>query len=104
MTSYAVTVVRCEEKTIAEHPTARWVSVDELPSFALTGLARKALRKLASFKVKITPAGNDVYGTWREGEHDDLVLALACGVWTALRRARRQPPRVLPVGSITYMG
>lgn len=47
VTNYAVTVVRCEEKNIAQHPAARWVSVAELPSFALTGLARKTLRKLA---------------------------------------------------------
>jgi hypothetical protein len=30
-----------------------------------------------NFYVKITTAANDVYGAWREGTHDDLVLAVA---------------------------
>ncbi|MEJ7863244.1 MAG: hypothetical protein WKF90_16565 [Pyrinomonadaceae bacterium] len=34
-------------------------------------------RKLQNFRVKITDAANDTYGAWREGTHDDLVLAAA---------------------------
>lgn len=63
--------------------------------------------ELATFKVKITTAGNDVYGTWREGEHDDLVLACAVAVWHALEAAGKVPTcgsalgprRARPVGS-----
>ena len=26
-------------------------------------------------------AAHDIYGAWREGQHDDLVLATALAVW-----------------------
>jgi hypothetical protein len=40
-------------------------------------------KELQNFQVKITDAANDVYGAWREGAHDDLVLAVALALWTA---------------------
>jgi hypothetical protein len=42
-------------------------------------------QELRGFKARITPAGNTVYGSpdWREGQHDDLVLATALAVWGA---------------------
>jgi hypothetical protein len=36
---------------------------------------------MAEMRVKITPSGNEQYGAWREGEHDDLVLAVALACW-----------------------
>ncbi len=39
------------------------------------------VKELTSFKVKITAAANETFGEWREGYNDDLVLALALGVW-----------------------
>ncbi len=45
------------------------------------------VRELLNFKVKITDAGNDTYGAWREGSHDDLVLATALAAWWAERAA-----------------
>ena len=47
-------------------------------------------RELHGFRVKVTLSGharfgNDV-GAWREAEHDDLVLAVALGVWAAEHR------------------
>lgn len=43
-------------------------------------------RELQNFKAKINIAtGHDSYEAWREGDHDDLVLALAIGVWYAER-------------------
>ncbi len=42
-------------------------------------------RELQNFTVKITDSANDVYGAWREGTHDDLVLAVALALWTASR-------------------
>jgi len=45
---------------------------------ALTG-------ELLGFQVKITASATDVYGAWREGQHDDLVLALALPLWYAER-------------------
>jgi hypothetical protein len=38
-------------------------------------------RELESFQVRISAAGRDTYGAWREGAHDDLVLAVALAVW-----------------------
>ena len=47
-TNYAVTVVRLAEEQAAALPGAlRWVDVSDLPRMPLTGLARKALRRLA---------------------------------------------------------
>jgi hypothetical protein len=49
------------------------------------------LRELLAFEAKITASGHDQYeASWREGEHDDLVLALAMAVWqlTSGPRAR----------------
>jgi hypothetical protein len=33
--------------------------------------------------IRITPEGNETMESWRESEHDDLVLALALACWTA---------------------
>jgi len=33
--------------------------------------AQTLIRELANFQMKITQAGNDTYGAWREGTHDD---------------------------------
>jgi hypothetical protein len=43
--------------------------------------------ELMAFQVKITAAANATFGAWREGSHDDLVLALALAVWYAERCA-----------------
>ena len=37
--------------------------------------------ELLRFEVKITDAGADTYGAWREGQHDDLVFALCLACW-----------------------
>lgn len=37
--------------------------------------------ELQNFQVKITDAAHDTYGAWREGTHDDLVLAVALALW-----------------------
>lgn len=46
------------------------------------------VRELQNFQVKITLAANETFGTWREGQHDDLVLALALASWWG----ERNPP------------
>jgi hypothetical protein len=44
-------------------------------------------KELESFKVKIDPrTAHASYGSWREGEHDDLILATAIALWTAEHR------------------
>ena len=43
--------------------------------------AETLMNELLNFQVKITTAANDTYGAWREGTHDDLVLAVALTCW-----------------------
>ena len=49
------------------------------------------VRELLGFEVKVTAAANETFGAWREGAHDDLVLAVAVAAWIA----ERQRPFVL---------
>ncbi len=44
------------------------------------------VRELQGFQVKITEAANDTYGAWREGAHDDLVLAVALALYVGKKR------------------
>jgi hypothetical protein len=46
------------------------------------------VQELLAFRVKISDAGHDSYGSWREGVHDDLVLALAVAAWWVQRSTR----------------
>jgi hypothetical protein len=39
------------------------------------------LAELMAMQVKITAAGNEQLGAWREGTHDDLVFAVALAIW-----------------------
>jgi len=46
-------------------------------------------RELLNFQVRIDPlTTHDSYGAWREGAHDDLVLAVALACWYGERRPR----------------
>ncbi len=38
-------------------------------------------QELTNFRYKISPGGHDSYEAWREGDHDDLVLAVSLAVW-----------------------
>ena len=42
-------------------------------------------RELESFRVTVTADRNETFASWREADHDDLVLALALAVWYAGR-------------------
>jgi hypothetical protein len=44
--------------------------------------------ELQQFQVRITAAANEAFGVWRQGQHDDLVLAVALACWWA----ERNPP------------
>ena len=46
------------------------------------------VRELQQFQVKITQAAHETFGVWREGQHDDLVLAVALACWWAERNPR----------------
>ena len=49
-------------------------------------------QELQDFKVKIdSRTSHDSYGSWREGSHDDLILATAIALWTAEHRDQPKP-------------
>ena len=52
--------------------------------------ARTLVNELLNFKVEITAAANETFGAWRDGQHDDLVLAVALACWWA--EGTRQRP------------
>jgi hypothetical protein len=56
--------------------TGRLRVADRLP------LAALLRRELLDFRMKITPANNATFAA-REGQHDDLVLAVAIAIWLA---------------------
>ena len=41
------------------------------------------VKELQNFQVRITAHANEQYAAWREGLHDDLVLAAAIAAWAA---------------------
>jgi hypothetical protein len=41
------------------------------------------VEEMAEMRAKVTAAGNTQFGVWREGAHDDLVLAVALACWGA---------------------
>ena len=41
------------------------------------------VEEMAAMQVRQTAAGNEQFGAWREGEHDDLVFAVALAYWGA---------------------
>ena len=53
------------------------------------------VREMENFQVKVTDSGNEQFGAWREGEHDDLLLATALACWAAAQFT--PPPIVAPV-------
>jgi len=56
-------------------------------------------RELLAFQVKINAqTANDSYGSWREGSHDDLVLAVALALWAGERPEVRGRPFSASVG------
>lgn len=54
------------------------------------------VRELQQFQWKPTKTGEDSYGAWRAGAHDDLILAVAIATWYAAR--------FLPVGARPRVG
>ena len=55
-------------------------------------LAGVFAKELLNFRVKIDArTAHDTYGSWREGEHDDLVLAVALACWQADRSCKPSP-------------
>ncbi|HEY7153835.1 MAG TPA: hypothetical protein VH575_07730 [Gemmataceae bacterium] len=58
--------------------------------------AATLVRELQQFQVKITAAANETFGVWRDGQHDDLVLAVALACWWSERVPPFEAPTVIP--------
>jgi hypothetical protein len=43
--------------------------------------AELLVKELQNFRTKVTVSGTDPLETWREGQHDDMVLAVALATW-----------------------
>jgi hypothetical protein len=76
--------------------------------------AQTLANELVQFRLKLTPKGHDSYEAWREGDHDDCVLAVAMACWVGERmrpqmtlrhRPRPMPPRseIEGVGTRTHV-
>jgi hypothetical protein len=74
--------------------TGHWVAKGELVGTVQAALQTGSLRivpllpladtlkaELLGFQVRITVSANEQFGAWREGAHDDLVFAVAIGLW-----------------------
>ena len=55
------------------------------------------VRELQQFQVKITTAANETFGVWRDGQHDDLVLAVALACWWSERTPPFEAPTTMPI-------
>jgi len=64
------------------------LQTDRLKIAAQLPEAATLTKELQNFQVKITESANDTYGAWREGTHDDLVLALALALWQSQNEVR----------------
>ena len=54
--------------------------------------AQTLVREMQGFQVKVTEAADDTYGAWREGSHDDLVLAVALALWVGKKKGDHMEP------------
>jgi hypothetical protein len=53
--------------------------------------AATLIKELSDFRVKINLNAHDSYEAWREGAHDDLVLAVALATWFGARAVAGSP-------------
>jgi hypothetical protein len=58
--------------------------------------AETLVEEFQNFRYEITRSGNDTYAAWREGDHDDLVLAVALAVWMAQKSSPPSPSYPTP--------
>lgn len=70
------------------------LQTDRLKIAARLPEAQTLVRELQDFEVKITESANDTYGAWREGTHDDLVLAVALGLWVGKKKGTPHAPKL----------
>lgn len=75
--------------SVLQHAGRLWVA----PTSPLAGTLAAEMQTFAS---KVSTAGNEQYAAWREGEHDDLVLAVALAGWLAEKYAPQRDAGALP--------
>jgi threonine dehydrogenase-like Zn-dependent dehydrogenase len=51
----------------------------------MLSMASVLVKELETFRVKITISANETFESWRERDHDDLVLAVAMAAWVGDR-------------------
>jgi hypothetical protein len=66
--------------------------------------AEDFVKELLAFQVKITSSAHDVYGSWREGTHDDLVLAVALACWYGEHQPGRGWSKLIERGMVFDFG
>jgi hypothetical protein len=59
------------------------------------------VRVLENFRVKVTTARTETFESWREGQNDDLVLAVALAAWVAEQAGLLRPDPAAERGPIT---
>jgi hypothetical protein len=59
--------------------------------------AAALVRELQQFQVKITAAAHETFGVWRDGQHDDLVLAVVLACWWSERTPPFEAPTTMPI-------
>lgn len=59
--------------------------------------AKTLIDEMMNFRMKFTAAGHDTYEAWREGIHDDLVLAVALPIWWVSRSRRGKRGQDIPL-------
>ncbi len=57
-----------------------WLRISSRLPFAET-----LIKEMASMRLQIAPSGYERFEPWREGDHDDMVLAVALACWGAKR-------------------
>jgi hypothetical protein len=64
--------------------------------------ANTLVEELLAYRFTISEAGNHSFRTWREGQHDDLLLALCLAVWAAERRSHPVIPVVVDTSRLPF--
>jgi hypothetical protein len=59
------------------------------------------VKELENFRVKVTMARTETFECWREGQHDDLVLAVALAAWVGEQAGPLQPNPANECGPVT---
>ena len=66
-----------------------------------SGEAEALVEELQAYRVTIAANGHDTYGNdWREAPHDDLVLALALGIYVADATVGHEAKILVPTGRV----